>query len=1359
MYLLSKVQNVRYILVVLILWMLSMGAATAQVGIGTNSPHSSAQLEVRADSKGVLIPRMSASQRNGISSPADGLLVYQTDNTPGFYFYKNGTWERLITSNDSGGGQGGPGGGNTILNGTSDPWNGDGKDGDFYINISTSRLFGPKRGGVWPSKGILLGVTPQDISSNGTLTIQNGTAAVLNSLTIDIADNAVTSNKIADGSIGNNDLDKSAIPLSGFGVPTKNLSMGDVRITNLADPVRNQDAATKKYVDDRLATGGGGTTGGGAILSLDNAMNLSIKGGNAVSLADLYQSLSLSGTILSISGPRNSHVDLLGLLPKGGGGVVATDGTMSGTGLPGSPLSVADNSITGAKVADGAITSTKISNDAIATSHILDNSITETKLADGAVSSSKIADQAITGSKISDGAIAPRTLNITGPAGAAGQVLKLGPTGEFTWGNPGVTSVTTYNGLFSTNNLSGGVDLGILANGIALDRLAASGTPSSSTFLRGDGTWATVPSGGGGGSSGLTSVSHDATLSGSGTSGSALGIADAGITPQKLASGSGLVLGNGSTGQILSSTGNGYFQWVNAPAAAAVTSVGGKTGAVVLAKEDVGLSNVDNTADADKSVASAGKLTSAVTINGVSFDGSSNITIPGTLPASTIADNGKVLTVVGGTASWAAAPSGGGGSGLPGYGASQANQTLAVNSTGDGLTWVNGATFPAFAGAYRSLRTNSANTGVEWGLAVPDLPGGGVSQANRVLAINSSGNGLNWGLSIPDLPAGGALHANKVLSINSTGTALQWSTATGSLPAIGNQTVLGNRNTSGPDAAPTALTAGDLKAILGPTGTPGSTNYLRGDGQWVALPAVTPSLNGTGGTDGLMPATDKEKLNIIPALPNAAPLTQHANKVLTINSTGSALTWSVPGNGVPAYVAGDANKTLAVNGAGNGLSWVNGATFPAYSGALKSLRTNSANNGVEWGVAVPDLPAGGSSQANKVLSIDGAGTGLQWTAVPNSLPSYAAADANKTLAVNGTGNGLTWVNGATFPAYAGSHRSLRTNSTNNGVEWGVAVPDLPAGGATQANKVLTINSLGTGLAWSAPGSGAVSLASGSMLVGDGTSGNGLDMKPIQKNRVLGYAGNAAAAATAKPGELDGAALQSIIGTVAPSINGAGGANGVMVAADKEKLDKIPALPTTTPLTQHANKVLSIDGSGSGLTWAAPAGGSLPSQSGHAGKVLTTDGSSASWQPAAAGGMLVYKTSSALVRATGPGVTYSRTGAVATITIPAGVFLDYIRINESYNQRTLDLRIVDNNTFGTGNINDDADSFMPPTITLIDRGLASLADPPDDTYRYFYRTPNTAGGVISEITAYGSKTLTIQLTNMDQSDTWSIILNF
>lgn len=59
-----------------------------------------------------------------------------------------------------------------------------------------------------------------------------------------------------------------------------------------------------------------------------------------------------------------------------------------------------------------------------------------------------------------------------------------------------------------------------------------------------------------------------------------------------------------------------------------VNSVAGKTGTVTLVKADVGLGNVDNTADSAKEVLNATKLKTARTIAGVSFDGSANIAIP-----------------------------------------------------------------------------------------------------------------------------------------------------------------------------------------------------------------------------------------------------------------------------------------------------------------------------------------------------------------------------------------------------------------------------------------------------------------------------------------------------------------------------------------------------------------------------------------------------------------------------------------------------------------------------------------------------------------------------------------------------------
>lgn len=112
------------------------------------------------------------------------------------------------------------------------------------------------------------------------------------------------------------------------------------------------------------------------------------------------------------------------------------------------------------------------------------------------------------------------------------------------------------------------------------------------------------------------------------------------------------------TGKLYVGTGNGKLL-LNPDTENAVISVAGKTGAVTLTKTDVGLGNVDNTADSAKAVSSAAKLTTARTIalsgaatgTATSFNGTANITIPvtsidgtkvsGKVPAAVSADGAE----------------------------------------------------------------------------------------------------------------------------------------------------------------------------------------------------------------------------------------------------------------------------------------------------------------------------------------------------------------------------------------------------------------------------------------------------------------------------------------------------------------------------------------------------------------------------------------------------------------------------------------------------------------------------------------------------------------------------------------------
>ena len=68
----------------------------AQVGIGTTTPDANAQLDISSTNKGLLIPRMTEAARVGMGTTAtNGLLVYQTDVSTGFYFRQNNAWVKL----------------------------------------------------------------------------------------------------------------------------------------------------------------------------------------------------------------------------------------------------------------------------------------------------------------------------------------------------------------------------------------------------------------------------------------------------------------------------------------------------------------------------------------------------------------------------------------------------------------------------------------------------------------------------------------------------------------------------------------------------------------------------------------------------------------------------------------------------------------------------------------------------------------------------------------------------------------------------------------------------------------------------------------------------------------------------------------------------------------------------------------------------------------------------------------------------------------------------------------------------------------------------------------------------------------
>lgn len=69
-----------------IFMMLCTVTSFAQVGIGTVTPDASSVLDVSSTTQGMLTPRMTTTQRNAITTPANGLIVYDT-TLKSFYYY------------------------------------------------------------------------------------------------------------------------------------------------------------------------------------------------------------------------------------------------------------------------------------------------------------------------------------------------------------------------------------------------------------------------------------------------------------------------------------------------------------------------------------------------------------------------------------------------------------------------------------------------------------------------------------------------------------------------------------------------------------------------------------------------------------------------------------------------------------------------------------------------------------------------------------------------------------------------------------------------------------------------------------------------------------------------------------------------------------------------------------------------------------------------------------------------------------------------------------------------------------------------------------------------------------------------
>jgi uncharacterized protein YjbI with pentapeptide repeats len=210
-----------------------------------------------------------------------------------------------------------------------------------YVDIATDAINTLANGKIY------LGDTngaAQEVTLTGDVTIDNAGVTTIGAskvVTGMIAEANVTTTKIADANITNAKLDKTNIPLSGFGAAGADVALGANKLTGVANPANDQDAATKKYVDDAAT-----------------AIN---------TLAD--------GTIY-LGDTTNQAAEV----------TITGDVTMSNVGVS----TIGTSKVVTGMIADGTILVGDLANDAVETAKIKDANVTTAKIADANITDAKL---------------------------------------------------------------------------------------------------------------------------------------------------------------------------------------------------------------------------------------------------------------------------------------------------------------------------------------------------------------------------------------------------------------------------------------------------------------------------------------------------------------------------------------------------------------------------------------------------------------------------------------------------------------------------------------------------------------------------------------------------------------------------------------------------------------------------------------------------------------------------------------------------------------------------------------------------------------------------------------------------------
>ncbi len=244
-----------------------LGNGSANVGIGISKPNSAAILDLTSTTQGLLVPRMTTTERKTISSPATGLQVY--DNTLNQLYVYNGTsWAPFSgTSYTAGGG--------VTISGTSISadsntavWNANKLEGTALSSTS------PTSGQVLEYNSTSSKWVPTTLASGTSYTAGGGVTISGSKISADSNTAVWNANKLEGTALS------STSPTSG--------------------QVLEYNSTSSKWVPTTLASGTSYTAGGGVTIS---GSKISADSNTAV-----WNANKLEGTALSSTSPTSGQV-------------------------------------------------------------------------------------------------------------------------------------------------------------------------------------------------------------------------------------------------------------------------------------------------------------------------------------------------------------------------------------------------------------------------------------------------------------------------------------------------------------------------------------------------------------------------------------------------------------------------------------------------------------------------------------------------------------------------------------------------------------------------------------------------------------------------------------------------------------------------------------------------------------------------------------------------------------------------------------------------------------------------------------------------------------------------------------------